>query len=96
MEQHISNNTWNKGEISREILKYFEINENKNNLSKFVGFSKTIAQIYINKCRQYQKEERSKINNLNCHFRKQEQKEQSKFKFNKTKEIIKKNQSQNQ
>ena len=36
------NNTWVKQEISREILKYFELNEN-DNLSRFVGCSKSSA-----------------------------------------------------
>jgi len=30
IKQHILNNTWVRKEISREILKYFELNKNEN------------------------------------------------------------------
>ena len=40
-----------KEKFQEKFSNIFEINENKNNLSKFGRLSKTIAQIYVNKCR---------------------------------------------
>lgn len=41
---HISKNVPAKEEISREVFKYFELNENENNnLSKLMGYSETSA-----------------------------------------------------
>lgn len=37
------NNTWFKEKMSRYILSYFEINENENIISKFVGCSESSA-----------------------------------------------------
>lgn len=42
------NNTWVKGEIARDILKYFDRNKKwKHNLAKFVGCSKAVSALGI-------------------------------------------------
>ena len=84
------NNQWITEEIKEEIKKYLETNENKNRMiqnlwdtAKAVLRGKFIAiQSYL------RKQEKSQINNLNLHL-KQLEKEQTKAKVSRRKEIIK-------
>lgn len=39
LNNRLPNNQWAQKEISREIRKYFEINENKNNTAKLIKCS---------------------------------------------------------
>ena len=76
------NTTWVKLEISREIWRYFELNEHENityqnlwDIAKAVNRGKFIAlNAYIIK------EQRPKVNNLSFHFMKLEKEEKTKSK----------------
>lgn len=60
------NNQWAKEEFTREILKYFEINENENMTYKNVlHVAKAVFQVKLTAANTYiQKENRSQINSL--------------------------------
>ena len=84
------NNQWITEDIKEEIKKYLETNENEStaiqnlwNVAKTVLRGKFIAiQSYL------RKQEKSQINNLNLHL-KQSEKEQTKPKVSRRKEITK-------
>ena len=98
-EKNVKNtNTWrlnntllNNQEITEEIKKYLEINENKNTMiqnlwdsTKAVLRGKFIAiQAYL------KKQEKSQVNNQTLHLKELEKEEQTKPKVSRRKEIIK-------
>lgn len=79
------NNQWIEEEIKEIIKDYLETNENENNFSKFMGYSKSTSKKKVyNSTGLPQQTRKSQINNLNLHSKELEKKIQSN-----RKEIIK-------
>ena len=90
----MSNNTlldiqWVKGEITREIRKYFDMNENKNTTNLWSAAKAVFREKFVAVNAYINKEERSQINDPTFHLKKLDKEEQSKPKISIRKEIIK-------
>lgn len=77
IHKYIKLNKMVKEEVTREIRKYLEANENKIQYTKFTGFIKEVLERKFIAIHTYIKKERSQFNNLSLHH-KEIKKEQTK------------------